>query len=255
MNVTELGGGNDGIPVVFLHGIGGDGRNWRPQMEALADTYRVLAIDSRGFGESQMAGEDLALEDYADDIARTLDAVGIDRAHFVGLSMGGMITQALALNHPNIVASVVLADTSSASDETVATNLAASGQAALTIGMAAVSEMFMPATFCAAAIAEDREYYREFVEAFCATNPDAFNAGLQAIAGLNFTDRLPEIAVPALVIVGSDDMLLPVVHSETIAAAIPGATLAVLDGAGHMANLDSEAEFTQLLINFLEQAA
>lgn len=252
INVEVRGEAHGGAPVVFLHGIGGNGANWEPQLEALSARHQVVAIDSRGFGASQFAGEGLTLEDYADDVRRTLDALGIDRAHVVGLSMGGMMAQALALNAPERVASLVLADTSARADELMATNLKASGEAALQHGMAAVADMFLPATFCPAAIEEDREYVQTFRNHFCATDPQAFDVGVQAISKLNFLDQLSQITAPALVVVGSGDLLTPVENSEAIAARIVGARLEVLDGAGHVSNLDNADEFTQLLSEFLE---
>lgn len=252
INAEVHGEANVGTPVVFLHGIGGNGSNWAPQVEALAAARKVVTIDSRGFGGSEVAGRDLALEDYAADVLRALDALGIDRAHVVGLSMGGMMGQALALEASERVASLVLADTSAQADEQMAANLKASGAAALEHGMSAVAEMFMPATFCAAAIEEDREYVRTFKEAFIATDAGAFDMGLNAIAGLDFLDRLDQVAGPVLVIVGSDDALTPVAHAEAIAARIPGARLEVIQGAGHLSNLDDPETFTRLLTEFLE---
>ena len=252
INAEVRGETHQGTPVVFLHGIGGDGSNWNPQLNALATRYRVVAIDSRGFGASEAKGENLTLEDYADDIRRVLGALEIDRAHVVGLSMGGMMAQALALNAPELVASLVLADTSARADELMATNLKASGEAALLYGMTAVAQMFMPATFCQTAIAENREYVQTFQDAFCATDPQAFNTGLQAIAELDFLDRLDQITVPTLVVVGTDDALTPPEHAKAIAAQIADARLVLLDGAGHMSNLDNADEFTQLLTEFLD---
>jgi 3-oxoadipate enol-lactonase len=252
INAEVRGETHDGTPVVFLHGIGGNGSNWRPQLDALSARHRVVAIDSRGFGASEAKGEDLALEDYADDVRRTLDALEIDQAHVVGLSMGGMMAQALALNAPEKVASLVLADTSARADELMATNLKASGEAALQHGMSVVADIFMSATFCPAAVEDNRDYVQTFRDGFCATDPQAFNTGLQAIAGLDFLDRLSRVAVPTLVVVGSGDMLTPVEHSEAIAARITDARLVVLDGAGHMSNLDNADEFTQVMTEFLE---
>ncbi|WP_305093253.1 alpha/beta fold hydrolase [Prescottella sp. R16] len=255
LNVEIRGENNGGTPVVFLHCVGGDLTNWNPQVEALADRYRVVSIDTRGHGKSEFAGEGLTLEDYAEDVRQVLDALEIDRAHVVGLSMGGMIAQAFALNAPERVAGLVLADTSSRIDEATAANLAQAGDAALGYGMGAVSDQFVPICFDATAIHEDREYVQRFREGFSSRDPRAFHAGLQAIGGLDFLDRLHQVAVPTLVLVGAADQLTPVAHSEAIAGKVSGASLVIFDGAGHLSNLDSKDEFTRELTRFLEETA
>ena len=255
INVEVRGENCEGEPVVFLHGVGGDATNWTPQLEALSGLYQMAAIDTRGHGASEVTGEDLTLEDYAEDVRRTLDVLEIDRAHVVGLSMGGMIAQALVLHAPERVASLVLADTSARADADTAGNLSAAGEAALGYGMAAVSDQFLPACFCPAAIEGNRDYVLRFREGFSSRDPHAFYTALQAITGLDFLDRLGEVAVPTLVIVGSGDMLLPAQHSEVITERIPGARLVVLDGAGHLSNLDNQDEFTQALTDFFKETA
>lgn len=254
LNVETYGDNNGGTPVVFLHCVGGDATNWRPQVEALSDRHRVVTIDTRGHGKSEFAGTGLTLHDYADDVRRALDALGIERAHVVGLSMGGMIAQALVLNAPERVSSLVLANTSSRVDTATAGNLGQAGDAALGYGMAAVADQFVPICFNVDAIQGNRAYVQEFRAGFSSRDPHAFHASLQAIAGLDFLDKLPQVTAPTLVLVGSADQILPVEHSQAIAEQIPGARLVTFDGAGHLSNLDSQAEFTRELVTFVEEA-
>ena len=255
VSVEILGEDCEGAPVVFLHGVGGDGSNWAPQMHALSARFQVIALDARGHGLSACKGQNLTLEHYAEDVLQVFHALKIERAHVVGLSMGGMVAQALALRAPDRVASLVLADTSARADANMAASLKAAGDAAIAYGMAAVADQFLPACFCPAAINENREYLRRFREGFTSRDPQAFHTALQAIADLDFLDRLDQIAVPTLVIVGSSDVLTPVQNSEAIAARIPGARLVVLEGAAHIANFDQPHEFTNALKDFLEEVA
>ncbi|WP_158550699.1 alpha/beta fold hydrolase [Geodermatophilus sp. TF02-6] len=251
INAIDRGAGD---PVVFLHGIGGDAGNWAPQLEALAATHRVVALDSRGFGRSDRTYGRMSLADYARDVLVVMTELGIGRAPIVGLSMGGMIAQTVALTAPQRVASLVLADTSSSADADMKADLTASGAAAVAHGMPAVATAFMPATFSRAAVAENRRYVRDFEENFSSTDPLTFNIGLQAIAELDLTDELHRIDVPTLVLVGDEDALTPPEHSKTIASTVPGAELVVIDDAGHLSNLDQAGAFTEHLVRFLDAA-
>ena len=105
--------GGSGPAVVLAHAIGCDARMWEALVPALSDRFRVLAFDARGHGGSAVTPRPYSLDGLADDFARALDARGIDRAHWVGLSMGGMIGQAFALRHPDRLDRLVLANTTS----------------------------------------------------------------------------------------------------------------------------------------------
>ena len=251
-NVLDRGAGD---PVLFLHGIGGDATNWAPQLDALAATRRVLALDMRGFGRSDRTLGTMTLRDYADDVDAVLDSLNLEQVDVVGLSMGGMVAQTLALNSPARVRSMVIADSSACADEQMAANLTASGTAAVSFGMGAVAQGFMPVTFSASAVASDAPHVGRFAEGFSATDPIAFQIGLNAIAQLDLVDDLGEIKAPTLVVVGEEDALTPPEHSKVIADGIAGARLEVIGHAGHLANLDQPERFTELLTDFLSTAA
>lgn len=118
--------------------------------------------------------------------------------------------------------------------------------------MPAVATALTPAIFSPAAIASKRAYVRQFEESFASVDPLVFNIGLRAIAELDLTDQLHRIEAPTLVLVGDEDVLIPPEHSKTIAAAVPGAELVLIDGAGHVANLDQPEVFTEHLVRFLD---
>lgn len=251
INAIDRGAGE---PVVFLHGIGGDAGNWAPQLDVLAATRRVVALDSRGFGQSDRTYGRMSLADYAQDVLLVMSELGISRAPIVGLSVGGMIAQTVALAAPERVARLVLADTSSHSDADMRAQQTAAGAAAIAHGMPATAAALMPAIFSQAAIAEQRRYVRDFEESFSSTDPLTYSIGLQAIAELDVTEELHRIDVPTLVLVGDEDVLTPPEHSKVIASAVPGAELFVIGDAGHVSNLDQPGVFTEHLVRFLDAA-
>jgi 3-oxoadipate enol-lactonase len=248
INVVDRGSGE---PVVFLSGVGCSSRSWEPQLRALAATRRVVAVDHRGHGLSDRPSGRMSLRDYADDVLAVMSALAISRAPVVGISMGGMVAQAMALSAPERVAGLVLAATCARADAEMAANMRATGAAALAHGMKATAESVRPVTFSAAAIAENQPHVREFAEQFATTDPYAFSIAMNAIAELDVLDDLPRLDVPTLVLVGAEDVLIPPEYAKAIASAVPGAELHVIDGAGHLCNLDCPEAFTDHLVRFL----
>ena len=251
INVSDRGAGD---PVVFLHGVGCSARSWEKQLEALAATRRVVAVDTRGHGLSDRTYGRMSLQDYADDVLAVMSELGISSAPIVGISMGGMVAQTMALTAPGRVSSLLLADTCARADPEMAAGMKAVGSLALTSGMKAAAESVKPATFCAAAIAENRPHVRDFEEQFCATDPLTFSIAMDALAGLDVLDGLARITAPVLVLIGAEDVLTPLVYAKAIASAVPGAELRVIERAGHLSNLDEPEAFTDHLVRFLDQA-
>jgi pimeloyl-ACP methyl ester carboxylesterase len=165
-----------------------------------------------------------------------------------------MVALTMALSAPERVASLVLADTSARSDAETAAGIKSVSSVAVTSGMQAAAENVRAATFSAAAIAESRPHVQEWEEQFVATDPYAFSIAMDAIAELDVLDDLPRISVPTLVLVGAEDVLQPPEQARAIASAVPGAELRVIEGAGHLSNLDQPQVFTDHLVQFLSTA-
>jgi len=238
-------------PVVMMsHSLMCTGAMWDDQMPALAD-YHVLRVDTRGHGGSAASGDDYSLEQLADDYVALLDHLEIERAHFVGLSMGGMIGQELGIKAGDRLTSLTLSSTMSEIP-------AAAGSMwddRVTLARAEGMEAHVPATI-----------ERWFSEGFCAERPDkvepirelirttpvdGFAGCCRAISRLDFTDRLSTISTPTLVIVGEDDPGTPVAAAEIIHQNIPGAELVVIDQSLHLCNIEKPAEFNTALTDFL----
>ncbi|MFZ5555965.1 MAG: 3-oxoadipate enol-lactonase [Pseudomonadota bacterium] len=247
--------GGEGPCVVLSHSLACHSAMWEPQAAYLKDRYDVLRVDTRGHGLSDAPGGPYTLEQLAQDVVAVLDDHGVGRVHFVGLSMGGMIGQLLALAHPDRVASLTLADTTSrfpAGSEAVWEEriVTATGQ-----GMGALVAPTLARWFT-----EDFRARRpdvvERVGAMIRSTPVAGYVGCcHAIPKVNTTGRLGEIRCPTLVIVGEDDPGTPVAMAKTIHDAIPGSELVVIPKASHLCNLEQPEAFNRVLGGFLDRVA
>ena len=247
---TDSGGA--GEAVLLVHAIGCDHRMWDSLAADLAPRFRVVRMDARGHGRSEVSPRPYSLEQLADDAAGVLDERGIQKAHWVGLSMGGMIGQAFALQHADRLGRLVLANTTSAYGPDGPKMWEARAKAVADGGMAAITDLAMTRYFSDAF----REAHPEVVEPvkrrFLATPAQGYIGCCDAIRDLDFTGRLGGIRARTLVIAGEKDAGTPVAMSETIAAHIPGARLAVIPGAAHLSAVENPAAFNALARGFLE---
>jgi 3-oxoadipate enol-lactonase len=249
LNVIDTGGA--GRPVVLLHGIGGSVADWAPQLEDLQDRHRVVALDARGFGRSDRTYGAMSFADYAADVIDVLDMIDVERPIVVGLSLGGMIAQAVALADPGRIDGVVLCDTSAALDPPLVEALRLAQQLVISDGMGQVGELFLPSLAGPGVTEASHPWFAGFCESFRSTDPLVFSTGLGAIAGLDHLPRLGELRLPVLVVHGTEDLLLPMAHAEAIASVVPGSTLHPLEGVGHLSNLEAPDAFGAALETFL----
>lgn len=249
LNVVEEG---SGCPLVFLHGLGGSWRDWEPQLDTLADQYRCIAVDHRGHGRSERSGGAYSIELFADDAAGVLDALGLDHAYVVGLSMGGMIAQSLALNHPHLVDAVVFADTAARTDPAMAELLGAASDMVRAQGLESTITMYETVTWAPSTIAERPEVVRDFRRESGGNDPECFAKSMKAIAGLDHIDRLSGLKAPSLVIWGEHDGLTPREHTDTLVAAIGNTDLVVIEGAAHMTNIEAPDAFNRAITTFFD---
>jgi 3-oxoadipate enol-lactonase len=236
--------------VALIHALGTGHWMWDRQVEVLRPHFRVLRYDVRGHGQTDKPPGPYSLELFAQDLAALLDVLGIPAAHLVGLSMGGMIAQTFALNYPDRVKSLVLADTSSRYPPESRQQFEERAKIAETQGIEPLIEPALERWFTpefARAHPEVIERYRRMLRT---NDPKAYAAATRAIAQLDLTARLGAIKVPTLVIVGEDDPGTPPAMAKEIAAAIPGARLEILPGR-HMTQEESAEAFNRLLLEFL----
>lgn len=249
LHVTEEGTGH---AVLFLHGMGCDGTDWEPQVDAFADRYRCITIDHRGHGRSDReVGDGYSIARFAADARAVLDHLGVDRAHVVGLSMGGMIAQQLTLDDPERVCTLSLLDTF-ARPGPMADGMGAMADQVEAGGLDALAGGFQAMVFAAATTGTKPELVERFDAQFRANTPACLAADMRAIAGIDVYDRLGSIAAPTVVLCGAEDNLTPLPMAEELAAAIPGATLEIVPDAGHFSNIENPEVVNRILAKQLE---
>lgn len=239
--------------LALSHSLCCDGAMWQPQMAALETRFTVLRFDTRGHGGSDAPAGAYSFEQLTDDVLGLLDALQIERTHFCGLSMGGMLGQHLALKAPQRIGRMVLADTTSRMPAEAAPLWAERIRIATEQGMAPLVQPTLERWFTAPYRAAHPEVMAN-IGALIRSTPIAGYVGCaQAIARIDVTDRLHDVKAPTLVIVGSDDLGTPPAMSEAIAAAIPGARLEVIADASHLSNIEQAQAFNTLLLDFLTE--
>lgn len=247
-----------GRPVVLLHGFPLSREMWRPQREALANTFRLITPDLPGFGYSPLMDGNPSVEVMADAVAALLDQLGLrDPLILGGLSMGGYVSFAFARKYANRLAGLILADTKAEpDDDTAKANRDKMIGFASTNPPSAVVEQMLPKLLGAHTLAAQPQVADEIRRIGSAQRPAAIIAALQALRNRpDSTPTLAQIRVPTLIVVGKDDTLTPPAQSEKMVAGIAGAKLVVIEQAGHMANLEKPAEFNAAVQAFVKSVA
>jgi 3-oxoadipate enol-lactonase len=248
--------GEDGLPLVLLHGFPFNRTLWREQVESLAARYRVVTVDLRGHGETTATRDPATMEEMAGDVAALLDELGIAVPVVVGgLSMGGYVALAFTRLFPERVRALLLADTRPQAD-TGEARLAREETAtrALGEGMQTIADSMLPKLFAPSTQAERPEVVARVREMILNTTPQGAASALRGMAvRADHTKFLREINCPALIIVGSLDGITPLADAELMRREIPGSRLEVIAGAGHVSNVERPAEFNRALENFLRE--
>ena len=246
IGVDEAGGGA-ATPILFLHGVGSDKSVWAPQLAHFGTSRRALAFDYPGYGESDAPEAGATRDDFAAAILAAMDALGIDRAHVCGLSLGGVIAIAMHHSAPDRCRSLILADSFAVHPD---------GQAIFDRSVAAsesMTELAAARTPAILASGTSEELHQEVREAMAAIDPGAFRIGARAVWLADQRDRVAKIVVPTLVLVGDQDTVTPPELSQELADSIPGAELQILAGAGHLANIERPGDFNAAVESFVER--
>ncbi len=252
----EIVGPRDGPPLLMIQGLGADSKGWLRQRRAMSRHYRCVLFDNRGVGRSDKPPAPYELEVMAADAVAVLNDAGIATAHVMGASMGGVLSQILAVRYPDRVRSLVLACTACRHHPWRRQLLGQWAEQAATGGMGSFladgarwlvgprslrrALPFLPVVGPLSGLA-------------LSTPAHAFVAQVHAILTLHDDIRfeLTSVAVPTLVIVGSQDILTPLGDSEEIAELIPGAELAVVGGAAHGFMFEHADPFNRTVLDFL----
>jgi 3-oxoadipate enol-lactonase len=241
--------------VLMIQGLGADKHGWDMQRYLLSLRYRVVAFDNRGAGRSDKPFSAYSLEQMADDALAVLDACEVDRAHVVGASMGGALTMLLALRHPERVHSITLVCTAGRNHQWRRELLESWAAAATEQGMGAMSGL-------AARWVIGPRSFRRFMPILGWLGPlglnrpaHAFTAQVRAILAHDdgTTELLHRLTMPAMVVVGNQDILTPRGDSEELAEKLPNAELVVISGAAHGLMIEHATTFNQVLFEFLNR--
>ena len=242
-------------PVLMIQGLGASKNAWNLQRIAMATRFRIISFDNRGAGRSDKPTEPFTLEQMADDAIAVLDAAGIETAHVVGASMGGVISQIVAVKYPQRVRSLTLVCTACRNHPWRQELLQSWAKTAEEKGMIEVGKE-------AAQWVMSPRSFRRLVPAFTWMGPLAalrprhsFVSQIHAILDTreDLVDQLSTITAPTMVIVGNQDILTPRGDSEEIAERIPNSELVVISGAAHGLMMEHSSTFNKILIEFLQR--
>jgi 3-oxoadipate enol-lactonase len=240
-------------PILFLHGVGSDKSAWRPQLDHFGTGRRAIAIDYPGYGESEFKPE-ATRDDFARAAFATLDALGIERAHMCGLSLGGVVAIAMHAITPDRCASLVLADSFAVHPDGAAIH-ERSVAASHVMTMRDLAEARAPLLLGGAA---SEAMKNEVIATMAAINPAAFRVGAAAVWLANQQERVASIDVPTLILVGEEDAITPPALSHALAeqagaaaAVRPPVTLQTIADAGHLANMEQAGIFNRAVDQFL----
>jgi 3-oxoadipate enol-lactonase len=242
--------GPPGAPVVLMHNsLGSSLAMWDAQAPALAQHYRVLRYDGRGHGRSPAPPGPYTIADLAGDAVALLDRLDVERAHMVGLSLGGMVAMHIAATTPDRVDRMVLCCTSAHLPP--ARNWHDRAAAVRAGGIAAIAESVVARWVTPGFAAASPDVVRDLRAMLEATSDEGYASSAEAIATMDLRTHLRHIQAPTLVVAGSDDPAAPADHARAIAAEVPHARFVIVEPAAHLAAVEQPAAVTQHVLNHL----
>ncbi|MFN3008333.1 3-oxoadipate enol-lactonase [Mycolicibacterium wolinskyi] len=253
MSVHHIVSGRPDAPVVvFSNSLGSTHRMWDAQLAAFEERFRVVRYDARGHGQSPVPDGPYSIDDLADDVVTLMDALDVERAHVVGLSLGGMTAMRLAARNPERVDRLAVLCTGAQLPPASAwTDRAATVRAD---GTKAVAEAVVARWFTPQFLAERPDLKTEHEAMVAATPAEGYAGCCEAIAALDLRADLPNITAPTLAIAGTDDPATPPAKLAEIADTVRNGRLVEVAHAAHLANAEQPGIITPALIDFLERS-
>ena len=242
-----------GPPLVLLHGIYDDSRAWRPQLDGLSDEFTVVAWDAPGCGQSSDPPATFSLADWSDALAGLIAALGLERPHVLGLSLGAMFALDLYRRHPEVPRSLVLASAyagwvGSLSPEMVEERIQRTLRE-IDLPPNQWIPVWIPELLTANAPAGAADEVASIMSEF---HPAGARVMVNSLARVDLREMLPQIAVPTLLLHGGADRRSPLTVAESLHAQIPGSRLVVMPGIGHVSNIDAPDLFNAEMRRFLK---
>jgi len=244
-----------GEPLLLIHGLGLDSGAWIGQVLPLSSSYQVITFDNRGSGRTDAPALPYSTEMMAEDTIALLDALGVDRVHVLGFSMGGLITQVLAIKYPDRVQRLVLAST--------AAKLPALSRQVIQSWAQLLKEKIRPGVRVRLQL--PWLFTNQFLQSDATVDElinlslrypyqptiNGFTGQVGACVMHNTLDQLSQIVAPTLVLAGQEDILIPVKASQAMMSNLPNATLQIVDHASHNFFWENPDRFNQAVLNFL----
>jgi 3-oxoadipate enol-lactonase len=246
----------EGEPLVMITGVGGNLTRWFRNIPGLSKEYRVIVFDNRGMGRTDMPDIPYSMEMMADDTAGLMDAVGIDKAHLFGHSMGGMIAQCFSLRHRDRLICLMLGSTiPGGSSSAWGDNQLPINESTSNLSPEEQLRLRLTAVFSQRFIESNPDVMEEIIknQLRYPIDPTTSSRQWDALMAHDAYDRLSEINVPTLVIHGSDDQIFLVKNGHIIASRIPGAELVIMEGVGHNIYTEAPEELNRILIDFMKR--
>jgi len=229
--------------VLFLHGIRGNRRNWARQIEFFSQRFQAAAWDARGYGDSDDYEGPLQFDHFTGDVLRVAEHLKAAKLHLVGLSMGGRIARNVALRYPDHLLSLTLISSTPGFDA-----LSAEGVKRFVTERRSRTPQSLQQLIGSRA---SRAAYTELLDSVSRIHEPSYQKTLEASVAQDRAAPIEKISVPTLVIAGEEDTVYPPELAREMARRIPGAELLMLEGTGHLANLEQPERFNTAVLNFL----
>ena len=242
-------GAEDATIVMLSNSLMSNHTMWDPQLAVLTESFRVLRYDTRGHGDTDAPQGPYSIKLLAEDAVALLDALGIDKVHFAGLSMGGMIAQYLGANYPERIHSLLLCDTASEMPTLEMWNDRISS--ARNGGITALLDGTLQRWFTAPFLKNDKAAVEKVAEMIRTTDTGGYIGCASAVRDMSQTSILSKISAPTVIIVGEDDPACTVEQSKVLAENIKDAELVVLKNAAHLSNIEQTEKFNDAMMGFL----
>jgi 3-oxoadipate enol-lactonase len=247
----ELSGNPNGAPLIFLHSLGSDHNQWRPQIETLGGDFHVLAVDARGHGRSDAPSGHYVVDRMANDVVEVADRIGLSTFHLCGLSVGGLMAQWIAIHHADRLRTLTLANTAAKIGTADVWNERAN--IALTNGVESMVDVILARWFLPTFAAQHPDLMASLAATLTATSSAGYAGTCAALSRADLRDDVSKITIKTLLIASSDDGATPPADLAFLHANIAGSSYHLISNAAHISNLEAADEFTRVLRTHLKQ--
>jgi 3-oxoadipate enol-lactonase len=242
-----------GSPIVLVHGMGGTVFDWVMQIPFFSKFYHVVAVEMRDHGESDKWSRPYDIKMFSEDLAQFVRKLKLGKGVFFGISMGGMIVMQFALDHPDMVEALVLADTQPGlSEETIKTGLEMTSMSQKMTGEE-LAKATMEFNFTPNFIEDHPDVIERAIKISDARDPSSTFRAAQGLLKFDVRKRLKELRAPTLVANGEDDQVIPLSVAKDLAEHIKGARLLIMSKGRHMSIIEKADEFNKAVLDFLKK--